>query len=170
MPQLEGLEKISSAAEVKLQSSQIVAPADGQVINVKIHAVGEVVSPADVLMQLVPSEKRLFVDAKVLPTEIETVHSGQSAEIHFTTLPSKSTPMVDGKLLSIASNLTVDDKTGDRFYIARVEFTGDVVKQLGLDPALGMPVQVLLKGGRRSVISYLADPFKALWLRAMKEQ
>lgn len=169
-PQLEGATRTATAAMIRLRSHVIAAPADGQVINVKVGATGEVVNSGTVLMEFVPTTRRYYVNARINPSEIDSVHPGAPAEIKFPTLPAKSTPMLDGHLLTVATNLTRDEKTGQPYYIVRVEFKDDPVKKLGLEPVLGMPVSVLLKGGERSVLSYLTDPFTALFRQAMKEQ
>ncbi len=170
LPQLEGVDQLSAAAAVRLRSHTVLAPTDGQVINVKVKTTGEVVNAGMPLMEIVPSKRHYYMDARVSPSEIETVRAGEAAEIRFVTLPSKSTPLVDGRLISISTNTTRDDKTGQNFYIARIEFTGDVAKKIGMEPVLGMPVQALLKGGRRNVMTYLIDPFKVLMMRALREE
>lgn len=169
-PKLKGIDQVSAAAAVKLDALTITAPIDGQIVNLKVKSAGEVISPGLAVMEVVPTARKYFVNARVMPSEIENLHAGTPAEIHFVTLPSKSTPRVDGRLASIASDATPDEKTGQSYYIANIEFTGDVAKEIGMEPILGMPVQALLKGGRRSVMSYIVDPFKVLMTKALKEQ
>lgn len=169
-PQLKGLDQLSTAAAVKLHSHVITAPMDGQIVNLKVKSAGEVINPGMIIMEVVPSVKKYFVNARVSPSEIENLRPGTPAEIRFITLPSKSTPMVDGRLAAISSDATLDEKTGQTYYIATIEFTGNIVQEIGMEPILGMPVQALLKGGRRSVMSYLVDPFKVLMTKAMREQ
>jgi len=169
-PKLKGIDQVGVAALVKLDALTIRAPIDGQVVNLRIKSAGEVITPGMIVMEIVPTARKYFVNARVSPSEIENLRAGTPAEIHFVTLPSKSTPRVDGRLASIASDSTPDEKTGQAYYIANIEFTGDVAKEIGMEPILGMPVQALLKGGRRSVMSYIVDPFKVLFTKAMKEQ
>ena len=169
-PQMKSAEQSSAAAAVRLHSLVITAPVDGQIINLKVKSAGEVISSGMIAMEVVPTAKKYFINARVSPSEIENLRVGTPAEIHFITLPSKSTPRLDGRLASIASDVTLDQKTGQSYYIASIEFTGDVAKEIGMEPILGMPVMALLKGGRRSVMSYIIDPFTVLMTKAMKEQ
>ncbi len=169
-PKLKGAEQSSTAAAVKRRSLAITAPVDGQIVNLKVKSAGEVIGSGMIVMEVVPTARKYFVSARVLPAEIENLYVGTPAEIHFVTLPSKSTPRVNGRLVSIASDATTDEKSGQTYYIASIEFAGNVAKEIGMEPILGMPVQALLKGGRRSVMSYIIDPFKVLITRAMKEQ
>lgn len=168
-PQAKAAEQAVEAAATRLRAQVIRATGDGQVVNLKVKVAGEVVTPGTVLMELVPLKRHYYVEARIMPAEVENVVADMPAEITFVTLPAKSTPYVDGKLATVASNSTMNEKTGEEFYITTVEFTGNVVEQIGLEPKLGMPVQVLLKGGRRSVLSYVVEPFSALLRKAMKE-
>lgn len=168
-PQISAMEQAVAAVAVRLRSQQIVAASTGQVVNVKVKAGGEVVAPGTVMMELVPLERSYFVEARILPAEIENVRPGMPAEVRFVTLPSKATPYVDGKLISVSANAIVDEQTREETYIATVDFTANVVKAIGMEPTLGMPVEVMLKGGRRSVMSYLIEPFRVLFSRAMRE-
>ena len=168
-PQIVASEQTVSASESRLGLLTIFAAVDGQVINVKVKTPGTVVESGRPMMDLVQQRRHYFVEARVSVAEIENVQKDMAAEIQFITLPSKSTPFVDGHLETVSSNTSVNDKTGEEFYIVNVAFNQDVVQSLGFEPFLGMPVQVLLKGGRRSVMSYLVDPFRVLIRKAMRE-
>jgi epimerase transport system membrane fusion protein len=168
-PKVKAAEQSVAAAASQLHALVVKAPVDGQVINVKVKSAGEVVSPGMVLMELVPTRRDYFVEAKISVAEIENVRAGMPAEITFISLPAKATPYVDGRLTALSSNSTANEKTGEEYYIATVDFRVDVSRALGMQPTLGMPVQVLLKGGRRSVMSYLVEPFRSLMRKAMKE-
>lgn len=168
-PQVKASEQAVAAAESRLKALTVQAAVDGQVINVKVRTPGAVVEPGRPMMDLVQDRRSYFVEARVNVAEIENVRKDMPAEVTFVTLPSKSTPYVDGYLETVASNSSINEKTGEEFYVVSVAFKQDITQSLGFEPTLGMPVQVLLKGGRRSVMSYLIDPFRVLMRKAMKE-
>lgn len=168
-PQTQSAKQLLDAVGSRLQSLVIRAATDGQVINLKVKASGTVIEPGKVLMELVPERRKYFVEALISTAEIENVHAHMPAEVTFVTLPAKATPYVGGHLVAVASDSTINEKTGEAFYIATVDFDEDVTKALAVEPTLGMPVQVLLKGGRRSVMSYIVEPFRSLMRKAMKE-
>ena len=168
-PQLESSSVTVAAANAKLQSKVIRASADGQIINVKVKSAGEVIQPGAILMELVQQSRKYYVEARIHIAEIENIKPGMLAEVHFVTLPSKSTPYVEGALSAVASNSTINEKSGEQYYIAIIDFKTDIAAAIDTEPTLGMPVQVLLKGGRRSVMSYITEPFRTLARKSMKE-
>ncbi len=168
-PQLRAAEKRIAAVARQLEFQVIRAATDGQVINLQVRAAGEVISPGMELMELVPNRREFYIEARVRPQEIEDVHMGMPADIRFTTLPVKSTPYIAGKMIAVASDSVVDEKTGEEYYNVSVDFEGNVSEILGIEPTLGMPVDVMLRGGRRTVASYLIEPFRAILRRSMRE-
>jgi multidrug resistance efflux pump len=168
-PEFEATRLTLTTATSRLKSKTISAAADGQVINVKVLSPGQVVEAGAIMMELVQERRKYFVEAKINVAEIENMRPRMPAEVHFVTLPSKSTPYVQAELISVADNSTINEKTGEEYYIAALDFKGDVPRLIGAEPTLGMPVDVLLRGGRRSVVSYIVEPFRALARKAMKE-
>ncbi|HXG78991.1 MAG TPA: HlyD family type I secretion periplasmic adaptor subunit [Methyloceanibacter sp.] len=147
------------AAEDQLKRIDLVAPQDGIVHQLRLHTVGEVVTPADPIMLIVPESDTLTVEARVEPIDIDQIVLGQPAWLHFSAFNTRTTPEIPGAVSRIAADLTQDPQTGHAYYVVRV--TPDpaklaLLKDFKLVP--GMPVEVFVQTGKRSVISYLVKP------------
>jgi multidrug resistance efflux pump len=153
----------------QLKKTTVLASDDGQVINIKAKSLNQIFSAGEVLGELVPSERRWTIEAKIRLADIEGLKPKMPAEIVFYTLPAKATPYVDGYLDVIATDLTRDMPEAEPYYKVYITIPEDFNKQLGIEPAIGMPVSILLKGGSRTILSYLIEPLKNILRRSMKE-
>jgi HlyD family secretion protein len=154
------------AAQDQLNRIDIRAPQDGTVHELAIHTVGGVVAAQENLMLIVPRADRLVVDARVAPNDIDQVYPGQKAFMKFSAFSQNSTPESDGVLERVSPDLIVDAKTGVQYYEVRIRIAGEE-RPFQLVP--GMPVEVFLQTGSRSIFSYLVKPisdFMALAFRA----
>ena len=167
-----GQDKLKAVTE-ELARSQIKAPVDGQVIGMTVSSVGGVVTPGQRLMDVVPQGEALLIDAKIPPHIIDKVFKGQRVEVRFSTFANSPQLVLDGDLLSISSD-TINEQTPmgmQSYYLARVEITPEGIKQLGkrvLQP--GMPAEVLIKTGERSLLTYLLHPLTKRIAASMKEE
>ena len=150
------------------------APQAGTVLDLQPHTLGAVVKPGAKLMDIVPQGERLVVEAKVLPIDIDRVRIGQTAEIRFTAFKMRDTPRVDGKLIALSADRLVDE--GDQqkapYYLARVEITAKGLQDLArnkLELVAGMPAEVLINTGERTLFHYLIDPLKNTVARSLIE-
>ena len=165
----------------KMQSVQdtvartvIRAPQAGTVLDLQAHTLGAVVKPGAKLLDIVPRGEKLLVEAKVAPIDIDRVHIGQIAEIRFTAFKMRDTPRVEGKLIALSADRLVDEADSQKapYYLARVEITGEGVKDLArrkLDLVAGMPAEVLIRTGERTLFDYLVDPIKNTVARSFIE-
>ena len=165
----------------KMQSVQdtvartvIRAPQAGTVLDLQAHTLGAVVKPGAKLLDIVPRGEKLLVEAKVAPIDIDRVHIGQIAEIRFTAFKMRDTPRVDGKLIALSADRLLDEADPQKapYYLARVEITSEGVKDLArrkLDLVAGMPAEVLIKTGERTLFDYLVDPIRNTVARSFIE-
>lgn len=145
-----------------LQKTEIKAPEDGTVMNLKIHTLGGVISPGQSLLEVVPEKATLIVEAKVSPNDIEGVAVKARADLRFTALNPKKTPVFEGTVLYISPDIHFDEQTRMSYYLARTGIDEPSLKKLGdikAEIKPGMPVQVIIKKGERTFLGYLLKGF-----------
>lgn len=158
------------AAKDKLHRIDIRAPRTGLVHELTVHTIGGVITPAEQLMLIVPEEDSLTIQARVMPNEIDQVKIGRQARLRLTAFNQQKTPEVDGYVVHVAGDVTTDPKTGQTFYVVRIEMDDKARKVLGeLRLVPGMPVEVFMSTGERTALSYLAKPFVDQMKRAFRE-
>ena len=158
------------AAEDVLNRTSITAPIAGTVVGLQVHTTGGVVSPGDTLMQIVPAKDRLIVEARVDPSDIDVVHPGLTAQVRLTPLNARNTAPLEGKLIAISADRLTDQRSGQTFYLARIELIEPTSANLGgasLYP--GMPAEVMIVTGARTMLGYLLEPMAMSLRRAFRE-
>lgn len=158
------------AAEDQLSRVDIRAPISGQVHQLTVHTVGGVVTPGETMMQVVPENERLVVEGKVSPNDIDEVRIGQEARIRFTAFNTATTPDISGVVTRVAGDLTREPQSGVSYYVLAVDITADQLDKLGALQLLpGMPAELHLKTGERTIGSFLLKPLMDHMRRSMRE-
>jgi HlyD family secretion protein len=158
------------AIEDRLARTDIRAPIAGRVNELNIHTVGGVVTPAAVLVTLVPDDAKLKVEVKLDPASIDQVGVGRSARLRFTAFNQRTTPEVTGTLVHVSPATTRDPATGLSHYIGHVEIAEEELAGLPDRLVPGMPVEVFLTTQERTALSYLAKPLTDQFNRAFRER
>ena len=158
------------AAEDAVQRLAVVAPVAGVVQNLKVAGNGAVVPPGGDLMELVPDEDRLIVEAHVNSRDIDRVHVGQPAELRFSAFSSRTTPVLAGEVEVVSADASTDQQTRQSYYTARVEVPPEQVARLPRALKAGMPVEVMLEGGSRTPLQYFVKPLTDNFARSFKER
>ncbi len=164
------LQERVSALEDRISRIVIRAPEDGMILGMKIHTVGGVVSPGTPLLDIVPSVSDLIVEAQISPIDIDRVSVGKKADIRFSAFKNATTPEIEGKVVQISADRLMNEQTGMPYYLARVSLTEEGVRSLGslkLQP--GMPAEVLINTGDRTMLQYLMQPATDAFARSMIE-
>lgn len=162
-------ERFHSSQE-KSQRLQVRAPEDGMVLGMKLHTVGGVISPGTPLLDIVPSNEELVVEAQLSPADIDRIVVGAMAKVRFTAFNSHTTPVIEGVLKSVSGDRLVDEKTGAAYYLGRIELTEQGRKELAsLKLVPGMPAEVLVNSGERTFFSYLTKPVHDAFSRSLIE-
>lgn len=160
------------ALQFDLNLTEIRAPVSGSVVGLKVNTVGGVITSGQVLMEIVPREGRLIVEAEVQPQYIDKVHVGLEADMRFSAFNLNTTPVIPGRVILVGA----DKLTGTppakpaEYYLAQVETTSEGLRRLGdkvVQP--GMPVEVIVKTGERSFFSYLIKPISDRFARSFKD-
>jgi epimerase transport system membrane fusion protein len=159
-------------AALKDRMSRVVirAPEDGMILGMTVHTIGGVVRAATPLLDIVPSVSKLVVEAQVSPADIDRIAVGKAAEIRFSAFNSATTPVIGGQVLSISADRLMNEQTNMPYYLARVGLTDEGVIKLG-DRKLvpGMPAEVLINAGKRTMLQYLWQPATNAFARSMIE-
>jgi len=158
------------ATRDKVARTVIKSPADGRVLGLSVHTVGGVISPAKPILDIVPQQEELIIDAQVSPIDIDRVSVGLLAEVRFSAFKQALTPKMKGKVINLSADRLVDEKTGQPYYLAKVELTPDSYQELGdMELVPGMPAEVLINTGERTVFEYLMQPITNAFARAFIE-
>lgn len=161
-------DRLTSATDV-LQRREVKAPTDGIIVNSRVHTVGGVVRSGDPLMELVPTNDDLIIEAMVSPMDVDVAAPGMDAEVRFSSLSTRHIPILTGIVETVAADATTDQH-GGRFYMARVRVSKDQLVHLnGQKLVSGMPAEVLIKAGERSIIEYMMRPLTDSFFKAFKE-
>jgi epimerase transport system membrane fusion protein len=145
----------------------IKAPESGKVLGLKVHTIGGVIPAGQPILEIVPQNEKLLVEARLSPLDIDRVRVGQSAEIRFTAFKAKGLPKIEGKLINISADIMSDTGSAgtqnynSQYYEARVEVDEnglEALAKLQLELLPGMPAEVLINTGQRTLFQYLADP------------
>ena len=177
-----GSQLASINAALNEQQSRNVAAADtqsrsliraaypGLVDKLTFAAIGDVVRPAEPIMEIVPDNDQLVVEAIISPSDIDQIHKGQPARIRFTGLNSTATPEVPGKVIFIAADQTIDPKSQASYFAVRVQIDAKAVARgTGVTLKPGMPAEVFVETGHRSMLSYLTKPLQDQFARAFRD-
>lgn len=164
-------EKFKASTE-ELGRTVIRAPAEGQVVGLAVQTVGGVIQPGQKLMDIVPKNEVLLLETKVAPHLIDRVHSGLIADVRFSSFAHSPQLVVQGKVDSISTDLITEPQNPNiAYYLARVSVTAEGLKELGSRQLqAGMPAEVVIKTGERSVLTYLLHPLLKRIAASMKEE
>lgn len=161
MPELSQLKERRSSADLQLTRIDVRAPVDGIVHELAVHTVGGVVQSGAMLMQIVPDADNLVVTALVAPQDINHVAVGQAASLVIGAFDQKVVPRLDGTVRFVSPDLKTDATTGAALYEVRIALNDSAVAELAdRDLALlpGMPSEVYIATGDRTVAEYLLEP------------
>jgi epimerase transport system membrane fusion protein len=154
----------------KVIRTEIKAPANGRVLGLSVHNIGGVITPGKPILDIVPQKEELIIDAQVSPMDIDRVMVGLLAEVRFSAFKQALTPKMQGKVINLSADRLTDEKTGMPYYQAAVELTPDSFEKLGdMELVPGMPAEVLINTGERTVFEYLMQPITNAFARAFIE-
>ncbi len=159
------------AAQADLGRIEIKSPATGQVMDLAFQTIGGVIGAGQKLMDIVPVNRLLMIEAHVQPHLIDRVHADLPVDVRFASFAHTPQLVVQGKVVSVSGDLRVDPQTGIGYYLARVGVTAEGNKALGkrqLQP--GMPVEVIFLTGERTLLTYLLSPLTKRLAGSMKEE
>lgn len=155
----EAVESKVKAQEFDVENTDVKAPVDGTVVGVQVFTRGGVVSPGFKLMDIVPSDDPLVAEGQLPVNLVDKVHTGLKVELIFSAFNANSTPHIPGVVTSVSADRLVDEHSGAPYYRVRAKVTPEGAKMAAkLDIRPGMPVEMFVKTGERTMMSYLLKP------------
>jgi len=160
--------RVSSSS---LARTSIIAPVSGTVINLEVHTEGGVVAPGETLLTIVPKGQELTILAEVSPADIDRVVIGLETEVRFSAFNQKTTPKLLGKVLKLSPDRIINEQTGAPYYLAEVTLLPSSLEDIAdLELIPGMPAEVLIGTGERTLFEYLAKPVTDAFTRSFLEE
>ncbi len=162
-------ERLNAATDV-MRRTEIRAAQDGTIVNLQVHTPGGVIVPGAPLLDIVPSEDALIIEARVDPRDIDVVHWGLPARVRLTAYNQRDVVPMDGRVVSVSADSIIDERTGQAYYLARIKLYKDpseIMKGVSLYP--GMQAEVMIVTGERTVLEYILAPFSRSINRALRE-
>jgi len=167
---VETEEKLRAADDVQVRRD-VISPIDGYVTNARFHTIGGVVKPGDPLLDIVADHEPLVVEVRISPMDIDIVAEGQEAEVRFTAFKQRTMPTLIGKVTYVSADVDVDQKNNNSYYRGRVQIPEDQIALLGKAKLTsGMPAEVMIRAGDRTLAQYLMQPLIDSFRRAFREQ
>ncbi|MCB1885148.1 MAG: HlyD family type I secretion periplasmic adaptor subunit [Geminicoccaceae bacterium] len=165
------IEQSYKAAQDVLERQEVRAPVTGTIVDLKYHTNGGVVGPGQPIMEIVPSGDRMMIEARISPLDIDEVYPGLPVNVRLTAFRMRTTPTLDGKLVTVSADQLQDERTGTPYYKGMVELPPESFK--GLPPTIklypGMPADAMIKLHDRTFVDYILGPFEQSIHRAFRE-
>ncbi len=167
---IEVEEKVKESLD-RVQRTEIVAPVDGTVINLRHKTTGGVIAPGEDVLDIVPAEDKLVIDAHVSPNDIDDVKIGLSAYVVFPSYPQRHLLRIDGRVTHVSADVLEDERSGEPYYLAKVEVYRERLERLAPEIELtpGLPAEVFITTGDRTVLEYLLQPLRETLERSLRE-
>lgn len=169
---LSDLQARTKALKEQRERTKIKSPVDGTVVGLEVHTVGGVIASGSPILSIVPKNSPLIIEANLQTIDIDKVHVGLVADVRFSAFKQQMVHVVEGEVTHVSADSFVDEQSGQSFYKIRVIVSDQGRVQLksnGFFLVPGMPVEVMVKTGERTVLSYLVNPFLNMLSKAFKE-
>jgi HlyD family secretion protein len=170
-------QKVSDLSEKQRISQDVLsridikAPTSGTIQDLKAYGLGQVIRGGEALMQIVPASEDLIIRAHFATSDISPVHTGQRAEVRFPAFHSRAIPIIMGHMASVSRDRLIDEGTRQPYFLGVVSVAKtDVPEELKSRLRAGMPAEVIVSSGSRTVLSYLVSPLTEAWRKSLREQ
>lgn len=154
-----------------LARNTVRAPQAGVVDKLAFATIGSAVPAGQPLLQIVPQTDQLVIEGKISPNDIDQLAIGQSARVTFSSLNRQVTPDISGTVTFVSAEPTEDNRTGQSYFKIRVKLnSAELAKSIKVPLVPGMPVEIFVQTGSRSILSFLTKPARDQFSHAMREE
>jgi len=159
------------AAIEALKAAEVRAPVAGFILNLTQHTIGGVAGSGEALLDVVPVNAQLVVLARVRPADIDEVRAGMLAQVDLAAYSSLKVPKVEARVLTVSADALSDPQTGESHFVAELKIDPSELKKLpgGVKLYPGMPANVMIMTGKRTIMSYLLGPIGDVFNHALRE-
>jgi len=157
------------AAEDQLSRTEIKAPEDGVVTELRVHTPGGVIAAGAPLLDLVPRQDRLIVTARLKPEDIDVVYPGLKAAVHLLPYNQRRVPRLEGTVMQVSADRLVDKRTDQPYYSAKIRVEDPRITEQHIKIISGMPAQVFITTGHTTVALYALRPLIDSFHTAFRE-
>ena len=135
---------------------ELRAPQDGIIQNLTVHTLGGVVRPGKTIMEIVPVNDDLIINARISPLDVDSVRTGMEAEVRFSSFTGDEVPTIFGRVEWISADIVIDDVAREEYFLSKIVVDDDSVPER-ISEALtpGMPGDVIIATGERTTLDYL---------------
>jgi HlyD family type I secretion membrane fusion protein len=162
-------QKLAAAADV-MNRTEIRSPIAGTVTGLKVHTIGGVITAGEPLLDIVPANEKLVIQASVDQLDIDQIKAGLPATIWLWALNRRDRAALEGYIETISADRLVDANTGSAYYLARVVLDTDSPEFRAVTLQPGMSADVMIRTGERTVWNYLITPISSGISRSMREE
>lgn len=166
----EAMDRLHAARDV-VARLRLTAPVTGKVVGLAVHTKGAVLRPGDTVMEIVPLNDQLDVEAHVRPEDADDAHIGMSAKVNLGAYKQRRLPMITGVVTAVSADRLIDQRTNQAYFSVIVAVDRGQLKgypDVKLIP--GMPVDVSLETGSRTALDYFVEPITSVFRKGMKER
>lgn len=170
--QVNNLDDKIKSAKFDLLNTVIMSPVSGEVVALDAHTIGGILRAGQRILDIVPDDSGVMISARFSTTLIDKVKNNQKVEIHFPSLDQINIPKLTGRVKTVSADELLDDRTQQSYINAEIEIDPDILNMLrheDIGVRIGMPVDVLVKTGERTMVNYLMKPFYRRMLNTFKE-
>lgn len=163
-------ERMAASADI-LDRIQITAPVSGKIVELKFHTSGGIIAPGQAILDIVPQNEDLIIEAQVSPVDIDVVHEGLEAQVRLSAFSQRNLPQIVGRVTSVSADRLIDEMTGQPYFKAIIEVDRDTLAAASEDLTLtaGMPAEVMIVTGSQTFVGYLLDPIVGTFRHAFRE-
>lgn len=163
------------ATREQLARTMVRATATGRVVGLKAHTVGGIVNPSEVIMEIVPQNKELVVEAKASPNDADDLKIGMTTQVRFSALQERNLPTLFGKISKVSADSFEDERSGARFFNVEVQVPAEElakIRKIRGENAIraGLTADILVPLRKRSALSYLLEPLTHMFWLSGREQ
>jgi len=162
-------ERIRSARD-QVDRIDILAPTSGTVVDLAVFTLGGVIAPGSRVLDIVPRNDQLVIEAQVRPDDIDGLRPGLTADVRFSAFNRGTTPSLKGTVATVSADRLINPKTNTPYFIARILVLDDQRAELkGLSLIPGMPADVIIAKGERTLFDYIAAPIENVVVKSLRQ-
>lgn len=148
----------------------VTAPTDGRLVGLKVNTVGSALGPLEPIVDIVPSDVPLVVEARVSAQSVSDIAPGQAAEVKLLAYSQRSSGMLDARVVRVSADALVDERSGLHYFAVQVEVAPEALQRAAHGPLLpGMAAEVFIKTHERTALEFLLDPLAQAMRRSFRE-